>query len=153
REFDVTRRRLDTTRDDWGQFLYLRDTASGDAWSPARADPDRRQSRLAVTFHPDRGEIRSAEAGIETVVDIMVAPEDDVQIHRFTLTNQTLRTRVIELTSYCELALAAHNADRAHPAFSKLFVETEVIEERKTLLASRRLRSPGEAPVWCGQTL
>ncbi len=153
REFDVTRWRLDTTSDDWGQFLYLRDTANGDVWSPARSDPDRRDSRPEVNFHPDRAEIRGVEAGIETVVDVMVAPEDDVQIHRITLNNQTLRTRTIELTSYCELALAPHNSDRAHPAFSKLFVQTEALEEQRTLLASRRLRSPDEAPVWCAQTL
>ena len=38
------------------------------------------------------------------------------------------RSRHLEVTSYVELALAPHNADQAHPAFSKLFVETEALE-------------------------
>ena len=37
-------------------------------------------------------------------------------------------SREIEITSYSELALAAQGADVAHPAFAKLFVETEYLE-------------------------
>ncbi len=153
RDFDVTRQRVDTTCDDWGQFLFLRDIASGDVWSPTRGSTGGKQGRPAVSFHPDRAEICSLEAGVGSVVDVMVAPEDDVQIHRITLTNQSLRTRRVELTSYCELALAGHNADRAHPAFSKLFVQTEAIEAERILLAWRRPREPHDAPIWCAQTL
>jgi len=36
-----------------------------------------------------------------------------------------LRTRRFNLTSYFELSLAPHNADLQHPAFNKLFIQTE----------------------------
>ncbi len=153
RDFDVTRWRSDVSRDNWGQFLYLRDAVNGDVWSPTGHSVDRGQDRASVSFHPDRVEYRSVKAGIEAVIDVMVAPEEDVEIRRIALTNRSLRTRVIEITSYCELALAAHNADRAHQVFSKLFVQTEAIEPEKTLLASRRLRSPEDPPIWCAQTM
>ena len=153
RDFDVTRWRSDGGRDPWGQFLYLRDAVTGDVWSPTGHSVDRGQDRTSVSFHPDRVEFRDVKAGIEAVIDVMVAPEEDVEIRRIALTNRSLRTRVMEITSYCELALAAHNADRAHQAFSKLFVQTEAIEADKTLLASRRPRSPGDASIWCAQTM
>src|SRR5206468_7731145 len=54
----------------------------------------------------------------------------------------------IELTSYAEVVLAPPAADAAHPAFSNLSVETECVPELDTLLARRRPRARGEAPVW-----
>ena len=45
--------------------------------------------------------------------------------------------REIELTSYAELVLAPQAADVAHPAFSKLFVETEYLADDR--------RDPGDA--------
>src|SRR5206468_2246151 len=54
----------------------------------------------------------------------------------------------IERTSYAEVVLAPPAADAAHPAFSNLSVETECVPELDTLLARRRPRARGEAPVW-----
>ncbi len=56
-----------------------------------------------------------------------------------TLTNNGSRAREIELTSYAELVLAPPAADTAHPAFSKLFVQTEHL--------GRRRRAGGDAPA------
>jgi len=41
------------------------------------------------------------------------------------LTNDGLRDREIEITSYAEIVLATFAADIAHPVFSNLFVQTE----------------------------
>ena len=80
-----------------------------------------------------------------------MSPEDDVEIRRITLTNHGLRTRKLELISAAELSLAPHDADRAHPAFSKLFIQTEALPELQALLAWRRLRSDDDQPVWVAQ--
>src|SRR6185369_12773735 len=61
--------------------------------------------------------------------------------------NRSVRSRPLEFTSYCELALAPHAADKAHPAFSKMFIETERTADG-ILIAQRRPRSPDERPVW-----
>ena len=58
-------------------------------------------------------------------MEVTVAPEDDVELRRVKVTNRSIRTRPLEFTSYCELALTPHAADKAHPAFAKMFVETE----------------------------
>ena len=86
--------------------------------------------------------------GIETHMEIVVSPEDDAEIRRVTLTNRGNRPRELELTSYAEIALAPQPADEAHPAFSKLFVETEYYPYFGALLASRRPRSREEQRNW-----
>ena len=52
-------------------------------------------------------------------------PEDAAEVRRVTVTNNGDAVREIELTSYGEIVLAPPDADRAHPAFANLFVETE----------------------------
>ena len=47
-----------------------------------------------------------------------------IELRRLTIINRTVRSRLIEITSYMELALAPQAADATHPAFSKMFVET-----------------------------
>jgi cyclic beta-1,2-glucan synthetase len=44
--------------------------------------------------------------------------------------------------------LAPSSDDAAHPAFSKLFVQTEFVPELGALLATRRRRAPEEPEVW-----
>jgi cyclic beta-1,2-glucan synthetase len=77
-----------------------------------------------------------------------VSGEDDGEVRRITLTNSGRGPREIELTSYSEPVLTTQAADRAHPAFAKLFVETEYLAEYGALVATRRRRSPEEPEVW-----
>src|SRR5690606_22388576 len=49
-------------------------------------------------------------------------------------------------TSYVEIALARPEDDLAHPAFGKLFIETEVDPQSAGLIFMRRPRAAGEAP-------
>ena len=90
---------------------------------------------------------RRIDAGILTHTEIIVSPEDNAEVRRVSLTNQSSRVREIELTSYAEVVLAPPAADAAHPAFSNLFIETEFIAaERRSLLARRRPRSRRTSP-------
>ncbi len=81
----------------------------------------------------------------------MVSSEDDAEVRRVSVTNAGARVREIEITSYAELVLAPQAADVAHPAFSKLFVETEFLDEVGALVATRRRRDPAEPEIWVGQ--
>ena len=58
-----------------------------------------------------------------------VSPEDDIELRRVTLTNRARARRTIEVTSYAEVVLAPPAADALHPAFSNLFVQTEIWRE------------------------
>ena len=137
----MTRWREDITTDAWGTFIYLRDVKSKEVWSttfqPTRREPD----DYEVTFAPDRATYRRVDGQLETRTEIVVSPEDDVELRRVSITNHGRDTRTVELTSYAEVVLAPHDADLAHPAFSNLFIETIAVPERDALICVRRPRS------------
>ena len=150
-DFAVTRWRSDGTTDSTGQFIYLKDVggAEGHVWSaahqPACASADWYRAQLAtdrVTFHRH-------EHGIETRTEVVVVPEDAAEVRRVTVTNETDVAREIELTSYGEVVIAPPGADRQHPAFSNLFVETEWHAWCSAITATRRPRSAAERTIWC----
>ena len=78
----------------------------------------------------------------------MVSPEDDIELRRVRLTNCSSTRRTIDVTSYAEVLLASPAADALHPAFSNLFVQTEIIRERQAILCTRRPRSLNEQTPW-----
>ncbi len=144
----VTRWREDATSDAWGSFLYLRDIASGDVWSAAHHPTGRRADRYEATFSEGRAEFRRLDHEIETYSEIVVSPEDDIELKRVRITNRSRSRRTIELTSYSEAVLATPAADASHTAFSNLFMQTEIVPERQAVLGTRRPRSLGDARPW-----
>jgi cyclic beta-1,2-glucan synthetase len=144
----VTRHRDDPTRDPGSQFLYLRDVRSHTVWSatfhPTAKEPD----DYVVSFLAERATFERRDDDISTHLDIAVSTEDDVEVRRLSVTNHSDRAREIEITSYAEIVLAAPADDLAHPAFRKLFVETEYLPESAALLAHRRPRASDEADAW-----
>jgi hypothetical protein len=148
RDLAVTRWREDATSDNWGTFIYLRDRDSGRYWSAAHQPTLRRADHYEAIFVQARAEYRRRDQAIEAHTEISVSPEDDVEIRRVTLTNQSSRRRHIEVTSYAEVVLAPLNADLAHRSFSNLFVQTEILPELQAILCTRRPRTPGEQVPW-----
>ncbi len=146
RDLAVTRWHEDPTRDAWGSFCYLRDTASGAFWSAAFQPTLAPAASYEAIFSQGRAEFRRRDVEIDTHVEISVSPEDDVELRRVSLTNSGPRARTIELTSYAEVVLATPAADAAHPAFSNLFVQTELVRASQAILCTRRPRSAGEKP-------
>jgi cyclic beta-1,2-glucan synthetase len=101
-----------------------------------------------VIFSEGRAEFRRRDFDIDTHTEVVVSPEDDIELRRVKLTNRTRTKRVIDITSYAEVVLASNGSDMAHPAFSNLFVQTEIIHQRKAILCTRRPRSEEESPPW-----
>ena len=52
------------------------------------------------------------------------------------------------MTSYAEVVLAPPAGDALHPAFSNLFVQSEIIRHRQAILCTRRPRSLDEQAPW-----
>ena len=147
-EFEITRWRSDRTQDPWGTFCYIHDVDSDRLWSNTYHPIGGKVEGYSANFALDRAEFRRADNGIHTETEVVVLPEDDVEIRRITLINRSVRTRRLNLTSYVELSMAPHNADRQHPAFNKLFIQTEAVPQHRTLLAYRRPRSEDEPPIY-----
>ena len=147
-DIGITRWREDVTLDGYGAYVFLRDVRSGEVWSagyqPSGVEPD----RYDVTFTEDRAEFIRHDGSITTTLEVVVSPEDNAEVRRVSIANAGSRARDIELTSYAELMLAPLAADASHPAFSKLFVQTEYLPKIGAILATRRRRSPGEPEIW-----
>ena len=148
RGLDVTRWREDLTRDCWGQFCFVRDQADNALWSIGRQPAFRPENTYEHAFHGDRAEFRCRAEDIDISWKICVAPNADAEVRELTVVNHGGRERTLELTSYSELCLNYRAADRAHPAFAKLFVETQYDEATGALFARRRPRDAKENPTW-----
>src|SRR5690606_7930549 len=112
--------RGDRVEDAEGAFVWLRDVESGAsarlAAGRARAGPGRLS--FAHTWQ-----------GLATRVEVCVAPDADVELRRIEVRNASDRPRRVALTAAAEVVLAPAAAFAAHPAFAKLFVETEAAGE------------------------
>ena len=125
REMAVTRWREDVTCDSWGSYIFLRDVGSGKVWSAGYQPSGVEADSYEVEFSEDRAEIVRHDGTLTTTLEVAVSPEDDAEVRRVSISNLGNRVREIELTSYAEVVLAPDAADAAHPAFSKMFVQTE----------------------------
>jgi cyclic beta-1,2-glucan synthetase len=147
---EMTRWREDPTSDNLGQFCYVRDLEAGHAWSAGHQPLGVPADSFEVTFAADKVGFRRRDAGIETLWEITVSTEQCAEVRRLTLTNhdENDRPREVELTSYAEVVLARHADDLAHPAFGKLFLETEWLAGSEALICRRRPRAPEQKPIW-----
>jgi cyclic beta-1,2-glucan synthetase len=143
----ITRRREDPTSDAGGHYIYLRDPWSTSVWSATHQPICHEADRFETTFDLDKITFHRRDADIETQLEITVSSEDDVEVRRLTITNRSGQTREIEVTSYAEIVLARPEDDLAHPAFGKLFVETEFDPQSAGLLFSRRPRAADDPPM------
>ncbi|MEO8192342.1 MAG: glucoamylase family protein [Gemmatimonadales bacterium] len=149
----VNRWRNDGTRDDYGQWCYVKDVTTGNVWSAAYQPVCVEPAWYRVRFASDRAIFHRRDGEIETQMEIAVSSEGAGEIRRITVFNRSSRRREIELTSYAEIVIAPVDADRTHPAFGNLFVQTEWLEHNTAILAMRRPRSAADKPVWCGHVL
>ncbi|MFZ6862708.1 GH36-type glycosyl hydrolase domain-containing protein [Undibacterium sp. Ji67W] len=140
----VTRWKEDSTCDDWGSFCYVRDVETGRFWSTAFQPSQVISPQYEVVFSEGRAEFRRRDNNIDLHTEIVVSPEDDIELRRTRIINRSGRRRTIEFTSYAEVVLTTPAADNAHPAFSKLFVQTEILQEQAAILCIRRPRSSTE---------
>ena len=146
--FEINRWRADATGDSGGLVCYVHEPDTDRLWSNGFYPVCGPVETCTADFALDRAVLRRIDNGLETRTEIVVSPEDDVEVRRITLVNRSLRARRLNVTSYLELSLAPHRADQQHPAFNKLFIQTEASEVRRTLIAYRRLRRDEETPVF-----
>lgn len=145
-ELAVTRWRADPSADDCGHFCYVRDLDSGAVWSTTRQPVQAEPERYEAVFAEGRAEFRRSDHGIELHTEIVVSPEDDIELRRTRIANKSGSVRRIEVTGYAEVVLAPPAIDAAHPVFSRLFVQTEILPERGAILCTRRPQTPDEKP-------
>jgi cellobiose phosphorylase len=149
----VTRWREDVTCDPWGNYLLLRDEDSGEHWSTTPQPYATRLVDDAATFRPGRATFSRRHDDLHSLLEVAVANDADIELRRLTLTNHGDGNRTLSVTSYAEMVVGPAAADNAHPAYSKMFVQTEWDAAHSLLLATRRRRSNKEPEIWAAQTL
>jgi cyclic beta-1,2-glucan synthetase len=145
---DVTRWREDATADDTGTFIYVRDRTDDLCWSTGYQPVRHAAEHYEVIYSADKAEFRRMDGAVSTHLEITVCPENCAELRRLTLTNHDSAPHELEVTSYAELVLGTHGADLAHPAFGKLFLETEWSTPHAALLCRRRPRAPEQPADW-----
>jgi cellobiose phosphorylase len=154
----VTRWREDATRDCWGQFCYVRDLADGTIWSVGYQPLCGTADEYEFEFHADRAEFRRRDGDVETRWAVCVVPDADCDVRAVTLVNHG-NGPAKSVSQFAEVCLNHRRADQAHPAFAKLFLESEFDEsgalwsaadhgyERESVgrFTSRRQRPTSEA--------
>ncbi len=146
-EIAVTRWSGDPTEERSGTFLFVTDTDTGEWWS-ATAEPKRAPGEIGHAFFcDDKATFTKTVGTLHTEVECIVLSEGNGEARRITLWNESERDRYVEVTSFAEVALAFDAADQSHPAFSKMFVKTEIDGGGAMLFAERRRRADGEPAI------
>lgn len=149
RGYALTRWAPDPTMDADGFTIFIRDIDTGEFWTAAGAAAD----GYTFTAEPGRVSFGSEKFGIRTSLDVTVSAGFDAELRRVALANESDRVRRLDVTTCTELALNTVAADAAHPAFSRLFIQTEYLPAHRALLAWRRLRSPDDRPLYAVHAL
>ena len=140
----LTRWQEDATRDHWGTFLYIKDVDTGNVWSATVQPAAQEFDQYEATFSQGTAEFQLIRDKVKVQMRVAVSPEDDVELRRLSITNLAGYSRNLEITSYAEVVLLNGADAGEQPAFHGLFVQTEIVPEKATVLCFRRPKSPDE---------
>jgi len=148
----LTRWRGDRVEDGDGCFVYVRET-DGRFTSIGARPAAGRPERYETAHGPGWLAITREERGLESAMEIWVDARLACECRRITLRNRSPRPRAIEITTWVEVALDDARGFEAHPAYSRLFLQTEAVAGAGMLLARRRARAPDATSPWLGHAL
>lgn len=153
KNYTLTRFREDSSCDNWGLFCYIRDVTSGEYRTTIYSPLQGAMENYKVTFSESMAEFVRGDMHLDMHTEVSVSPEDDLELRRLRIHNRTKIKREIEFTSYAEVVIAPQNADLSQPAFSNLFVETEIHPELHGIIASRRPQDENDKPPYLSHFL
>ena len=143
----------DPVLDPLGMFFYIKDTESGEFWSTTHQPVRRKPDRYDTWFHDGKIVTSRVDNWIESTTTVTVSPDDPMELRKLTLTNYSQEVRTLDVTSYAEVVLNTLENHNSHPAFSKLFIQTDYLAEHHSILVKRRPRSEEEKAMWMVHTL
>jgi cyclic beta-1,2-glucan synthetase len=158
---DLTRWQADGVLDPWGTWIYIQEmnnkggqnTDAARLWSAGYQPVPANGENTQVTFFAHMAVFRRTQNSITSSMEITICPDDPVEIRRIHLHNAKNKPRRLRLTSYGEVILTQQGADDRHPAFNKLFIESDFVPELNLQIFTRRPRSSDETPIFLGHML
>ncbi len=146
------RYREDLVTNDTGMFFYIKNINSNEYWSASYEPCKFMPEEYEAVFLPGKSEFKRKDGNLRTHTEITVSQEDNGEIRKISVTNMSNSAREVEITSYLEVTLSSYNADLVHPAFGKLFIQTEFVQNPMCIIACRRSRDMDEHKKWLVQT-
>ena len=144
----VTRWRRDSTLDNWGSYIYLQRAGSPHVWTAGLQPSGVEAESCDIEFLEDRATYTRQDNRLTTTLEVLVSAEDDAELRRISVRNSGTAAVEVYVTSYVELALCPPGMDISHPAFAKMFVQTEYLPACKAIIATRRKRNPSDPEIW-----
>jgi cyclic beta-1,2-glucan synthetase len=148
----VTRWREDPVLGTSGPIVYIHDVTREKTWNTTRF-PCETAMDTRTLFRIDKSAYEGSYDSILSKLELTISSDVDAEVRRLQVVNNSSEDRTLEVTSFLELALASQSADSAHPAFSKLFIETSHDIKAQCLLAKRRPREDEEDETWAAHTI
>jgi cyclic beta-1,2-glucan synthetase len=102
KDLAVTRWQEDGTCDNRGSFCYIRDLNNNTFWSNTHQPALKKAAKYEAAFSQGRVDFRTTNNDIETHTEVVVSPEDDIEMRRVRITNCSTTSRTLEVTSYAE---------------------------------------------------
>ncbi|WP_106394980.1 GH36-type glycosyl hydrolase domain-containing protein [Enhygromyxa salina] len=151
RQRALTRPCQDPTLEEPGFVIELEDIDSGGRWSfyAGEVDDPCRETR----FSAEGAKIVVHEHELVAELSVCVAIDEDAELRVVEISDRSDHRRRLSVTGYAEIVLDDARAYARHPAFSKLFVDSQVNAEPQMLVCRRRPREPDEEPLWLGCAL
>ena len=158
RDINLTRWQPDGVLDPWGTWIYIQELGEnpqheGKYWSASHQPIPGSAADMQVTYFAHMVIFHRTENDITSTMEVTVAPDDPVEIRRIHLNNNNDHFRSLRLTSYGEVILGAQADDTRHPAFNKLFIQSEFVSELNLQIFMRRPRSNQEKEIFMGHML
>jgi len=150
----VDRWQADVTTRRHGSRVYIAEPGEDRLFTLA-ADPATQEegSEAQALQAPHRVEFRRRRHALLCRLDIAIAGQHDVEARRLVINNESGTLRRLVVASFAELAMAPSRDFERHPAFARLFVESECLPADKTLIFRRRPRSDEEMSLYVGHAL
>lgn len=139
RNIDITRKRSDYVLENNGQIFYIKCINNGQVWAASYQPRLKEPDKYIVMFSGDKAKITRSDGKIETIQEVVVSTEDNVEIRKIIINNNSDEDLEFEVTSYMELVMDNQDADIAHRVFSNMFINT--FEEEEVLFAMKKKRN------------
>ncbi len=139
-----------TDDEEQGIMFFLKNVKTNHVWTNGHINYLSNSDQYSICFTPAQTKITRQDGNIETITKISISPDDPVELRTIELTNRGLESETIEITSYLEPVLSQELQDYAHPAFNKLFLNYEYLEDSHSILVYRRKRVADEKTIFLG---
>ena len=140
--------------DDYNQgiMFYLKNIKTQEVWTPTKINNQTGLQKYEIHFMPDCSKYIGNYNNIITNFKVVISPNEPVEIRELEIENQGEEEEIIEVTSVLEPVLSSKEQEYAHPAFNKLFLKTEYLQETGSILVERNSRN-GNDHIYMGVNL